>query len=490
MLADVQMTIQDEVRGDTLIRSGRALLDKTEGNIKFIDQVMMEQGINRLTADRVVVFFDAEERAIQRIKAIDKAVLVMSGAGVAGLRLSAERTGTRVLRSRLIDIVFRPDRSLQELTAGPEGGELIIEPSRLPQSKRRRIVADLLVMSFDPLGRLEKVYGRRDVEVTGVDRSQDTRVMTKASLSERLRCQTMTVDLDGGSGDIKRGEFHKDVRFERGRSRASARKALFESSFLMLREGPPELIDEAIGTRLTADSINLGMEERQGEVSARGQVRHVLRGGGQQQSGLLGGDELLASGRFFNYDSKTRVTQYRDNAILRSAKSEIRGESITITDGSAGRQLSASGAVVTLMTGNAKDSAVDARADAMQYSEQHRELIYRGNADLHQGALRVKTPQSIIVTLAEEGGLQRMIAGDTQVEAATDGGRRASGRQLTYTPVDGKLSIVGRPAQFTDLSRTVEGLSLTFYLGDDRIAIDGQDVQRTITRIPREIPQP
>ena len=88
--------------------------------------------------------------------------------------------------------------------------------------------------------------------------------------------------------------------------------------------------------------------------------------------------------------------------------------------------------------------------------------------------------QSIDVTLVSGGGGVREIyaAGDVEIETV-DG--KAAGDDAKYLPKDKSMTITGEEAWLENAGKLTEGKQLTFFLGDDRILVDGQGRHRTKT---------
>ena len=70
------------------------------------------------------------------------------------------------------------------------------------------------------------------------------------------------------------------------------------------------------------------------------------------------------------------------------------------------------------------------------------------------------------------------------------GARRATGARGTYTPATETIVLVGEKVVLQDPTQQVEGRSLTFHVGDDRILVDGREEIRTQTIIRKDTPRP
>jgi lipopolysaccharide transport protein LptA len=120
----------------------------------------------------------------------------------------------------------------------------------------------------------------------------------------------------------------------------------------------------------------------------------------------------------------------------------------------------------------------------MVYEEARREIVYKGDVTMHQGDIRTKSPQAVLVLTPDGNDLETLTAGEpAEIE---QGQRRATGLRATYTPESETVVVVGDNAVLKDPGQQVEGRTLTFHVGDDRIFVNGQEQVRTEAVIRRE----
>jgi hypothetical protein len=103
-------------------------------------------------------------------------------------------------------------------------------------------------------------------------------------------------------------------------------------------------VDENEGSELRGRRIQIWTRTR--NVAASENVRHtVSRRGKTVRAGMLGGAEpAVLICREFDYDAASRTARYRDNALLRSGRDEVRAPTIVLEDrAEGGRRLTASG---------------------------------------------------------------------------------------------------------------------------------------------------
>jgi lipopolysaccharide transport protein LptA/LPS export ABC transporter protein LptC len=483
--ADVVLVVQDEANPATEIRSARATLAREEKTMRFTGGVKITQQNDVLTADRFETDF-GDDHVIYRARAIDKVDLRTSGA-VPGTSGVTGGSGPRHLKGRKLDLWFRPNRLLQEATAGPDA-ELTVMPGPKDPPERRRLGGRFLSFGYDEQGRLQEVRGMKDTwmrtEPVGRAKGEPHRVSAQSFIARIIS--------DRGVADYI--EFSKDVTFEEAGRKATAQKAYYDgaTAILSLKEGP-ELVDAQEGSTLTAEAIDVGSKD--GDIAARHGVRHVLqRKGGT--GGLLGGSgqPVLITARFLDYDGATHLGVYKQDALLRAGKDEIRGSEIRLTDKDGVRRLEASGGVASLLHPQHADASQappppgDARAREMSYDEARQQLHYKGEVAIKQGVVSIRGPEATIDLTPDGRDVRTMVAGEpVQVE---QGERKAQGVRATYDPRAGTMALVGEPVTLVDPRQQVQGRAVTFNLGDDRVVVDGQEQARTQTVIRSRRPPP
>lgn len=478
LLKDVSLKIQDEGNPATLIKSARAEATKEDGLLKFLGGVEVTQGSDRLISDRLVVNFAEEDRVIHRAQALDDVELWTSGATqVPGMTAATTGSGARHLKCRRLDLWFRPDRTLQQAVAGPNA-DLTLLPGPKDPPERKRLRSDVLDFVFDDKGRLEELTALKDTVFT-------TEAIPPAKAVPRaLECKRFVARIDPETGQATTIEFLRDVAFSRGPQKATAQRARYDGSkrTLALAEDPV-VVDEEQGTELRAQDIDLATDL--GDVHAREAVRHVLRGRSAVRAGLLGSkdDPTLITAGQFDYTAKTKVAVYEHGVLLRSGKDEIRSGGLTIRERPDGkRRLEAHGRVVSRMqpkavTAGTVPATLEARAGDMVYDEAGNRIEYTGDVFIRQGDIQTKSPAATLSLSADGGSVKTLDAGEpVEVRQA---GRRATGTKGTYTPSTETMVLVGDNVMLTDATGQIQGRSLTFHVGDERVLVDGREEVRT-----------
>jgi LPS export ABC transporter protein LptC len=474
---------------DTEIRGARAVLLRQEGSLQFLDGATVTQGDDTLKSDRFVLFFDEVDRWITRARAVDSVEIESAGdKPLPGAAPLPEGSGKRRLRAGVFDMVFRQDGSLQEAFGGRDA-EVIVEPSAKGPKQRRSMKARTLIFAFDEKGRATEVRGQKDSVLTLED------LGPSPAPPQILSSKDFAARLVPATGDIESAEFTESVSLMQGSQRATSESASYSAKgSRLVFEKDPRLVDEAEGSELVARVIGI---RTNGDVTARQGVRHVLGGRSKRGVGFLGGESAVATCDLFQHDAETRSTRYKDGALLRSGRDEVRGQEVKIEEVADGkRRLTATGHVVSVLQpredrerpapkGPRSGSPVETRALQMVYDEALSQVHYTGDVTIQQGDIVSRSPEAT-VHLAGEGNEVKSIVAGEPVEVK-QGDRMATGRRGTYTPAQEIMELVGDDVTLKDPTQEVKrGRSLTFHVGDESVVIDGRDEVRPETKILRQ----
>lgn len=478
--AEVKIRVDAQGRPPMDIASDRAVLVRPEGQMRFTGGVTITQSADVLTTDRFEMDF-GEDQTVYRARAIENVVLKTSSATTPG----AAAGGTRHLTCRKLDLWFRPDSSLEGATA-VDDAVLTLTPAPKEPPETRKLAAGVITFKFDEQGRLSSLETLKETTFTATPRPPN-----KAPV-RTLTCQRLAGEMDPVAGQPKKVEFTKNVVFTQGKQKATGQRAFYdgEKAELFLDEGP-QLVDGDRGSDLTAQGILIGT--RTGDIVANEQVRHLLQGGGRPGAsgpGFLGNGQspVLITSRFLEYRAQTKIARYWEGALLRSDQDEVRAKEIRLRDadskGQAARTLEAEGTVISSLHPRPEAKAgpppapVEARAQKMTYEEARRQVLYEGDVAIKQGDIATRSPQARLA-LTADGGFESLRAWEP-VEVV-QGDRKARGAQGVYTPHDETMVLTGDKVVLQDPQQQIEGRSVTFHVGDDRILVDGQEQVRTQT---------
>ena len=485
LLADAVVRIQDEDQPATEVRSRRAVVERAEGRVRFEEAVELTRGRDHLTSERLTVEFGADD-VVHRAQALGGVVLRTAG-DLPGATVAGGGRGERHLTALRLDVSFRPDRTVSEAVAGPDA-DLTLLPGPGEPRERRRLRGRFLIFRFDEEGRLNEVQGQREASFSA------EQLPPGKTAPRTLTCQGFVARLEPSSGLAESIEFTRDVEFVQGGRKASAQRASYEgaSGKLLLRQSPV-VVDEDRGWRLAAVTIEVATGS--GDVRAQEEVRNTMRSPRSGAKGFLSGPDTVATCRLFEYREKTRTAIYRDDALLRSGKDEVRAWEIRVQDLQDGRRrLEADSDVTSLLhprgasTGSNAPAPVEASARSMRYDEAAARVVYRGDVTIRQGDIETRSPEATLTLTPDGAALERLVAGEP-VEVR-QGERTASGRRGTYTPADETMVLVGERVLLKDPSQELQGRSVTFHVGDDRVLVDGRQEVRTQAVFKKEVPQP
>ena len=494
--ADVRVRLEEETGPPAEIESKSAWASRDERRVRFEGGVVFRQQGRELRCRSLLLHLNEDLSAVERAAAIDDVDLVTAaGAGLPGQ--ASPEGGRKRLRCRRLNVVFRAKGVLQEALA-VNGASLEIDPAPGEPRERRRIAAPQLRFAFDEQGRLASLRGL-PARQTDAGASRRTRLTTQPlppapAAGRSVESDRFAAALDPATGAVRGAEFDGAVAFAEPGRRAWAGRAVYDDAAgIVTLTGDPRIVDEGEGTELRGRRMRLGTRTQ--NVTASGDVRHTLsRRGKAARPGMLGGEEpAVILCREFDYDAASRTAHYRENALLRSGKDEVRAPTIVLEDVAEGRRrLSASGGTTSVLhprpeKGAAKEpEAVEARSKEMVYEESANQIVYTGDVQIRQGDITTKSPKAVVTLTKDGGAVDRLVAGEP-VEVQ-QGARRATGERGTYTPADETMVLVGEKVVLQDADRRLEGRILTFEVGSDRIRVDGRDEVRTEAVFKRKEP--
>lgn len=486
LLGPVSVRLEEGAGPPTEVESGSAWASRDERLVRFEGGVVVRQGARVLRSGRLQLNLDGALAAVERAAAIED-VELDTAAGVPGLGAGASG-GEKRLRCRRLNMTFREKGVLHEAIAVNRAA-LELEPGPGEAQEVRRVTAHQLRFAFDDEGRLASVEGRagrpadpdaaREVVLTAEPRAGGRAV------ARRVESQSFHAGLDPATGALSGARFAGKVAFsEPGRKAWAGQAEHDERTGLLRLEGDPRILDERDGGELRGKVIRVFTRSR--DVAASGSVRHTVgRGGRTARPGVLaGGEDAVLLCNEFEYDAAKRTARYRESALLRSGRDEVRAPTIVIEEAPDGRRrLQASGGTTSRLHPRASKGAtgeprpVEARSREMVYEEAQGRIVYTGEVEIRQGDILTRSPEAVVTLGRESGTVERVAAGEP-VEVQ-QGPRRATGQRGTYTPENETFVLVGEKVVLEDVDRRLEGRILTFEVGGDRIRLDGREEVRT-----------
>jgi lipopolysaccharide export system protein LptA len=489
--ADVKLRIEDPLRGPVEIVGAHGVFKKNGGAFELEGGVQVRQAGSVLTAQRLVGVLAIPGYQLTQLTASGSVVLRSAGgAAMKGMGVGAS-SGVYTLRSPRLDMPLGEAGARRELRAGPGGVELVWSSGRKGAAgTQKRFEANAATFVMDAEGRLETVQGTKDVKLTQTA-AQPAKGQPAPS-ADVIECASGYVNLDPATREITRGELLRDVVMTRGPMRAVAERGEFADSQLVLT-GNPEVVNAESGMRLSAEGIQIGTGPKRGGLAAWGNVAHTMRRSPRVGSGEREGSLMTFTASRMDYNETKRSGKYNGDALLRMGGDEISARQILVRGAGSALVLHAyynvkSRFVVADKEGHPGD-AVEGRAGWLIYDERAAVLCYTYGVTFRQGDLTIETPDKLVVTLTPERALKQLDAGGRSVKIGM-GARHASGVRLTYSPKDDAFRLTGERVVYEDGQGPGGlGLALTLFRAEDRILLDGRDLQRTVTTIKRGQPQ-
>ncbi|HXE81237.1 MAG TPA: LPS export ABC transporter periplasmic protein LptC [Vicinamibacterales bacterium] len=512
----------DGERGPGEITAGFAEYIRDDRVLRFEKAVRMVREGQVITAERAVARLTEDE---ERLEALD----LRGGARIE--KPDAAPGGLQAMRGERMELTYAPDgETLQRAVL--TGKASITEAGR--GGGARRISAEIIDLTLTADGGIEQMSARHRVQLTlpasgdapeRVVRSQSmagtggpdgglaaARFEGDVQFSERRkdggrvgRSRTLEIAM-GSSGGIEEARFAGGTRFQDGTLRTASDQARYN-----VAKGTLQLIKDAGGRNPTVEDGRLTVEAPEIEVgfegptlSAAGGVRSVLRPeqrgtNGQRREravpGMLEKDEpVYVTGDELEYSGDKGLATYTGNARLWQGETMIRGHQIVIDETSG--DLSASidptaktpGLVRSAFvlddrdekTGEVTQVPSTAVGRRFEYEEAHRRATYTRDARVTGPQGDVQADRIELYFVEGGGSLDRAEAYDhVQMK---DPQRSATGHRLTYFGDEGRYVMTGTPVKIVRECDETFGKSLTFWRSTDRILVDGNEGNRTLTK--------
>ena len=373
-------------------------------------------------------------------------------------------------------------------------GKMVLHPQN-PKSGRRIISAEPLVVDFDQRGRPATMRGLANVKMIFMP-APSARPGTPDAVTTS---NAMLATFDTAGRSLRSIDQNGDFRFEQGTQRAFADSAHYDSSSeIATLTGHPRMEDET--TQARADRILLNTVTDDVEGIGHVQTSHLEPSGktskpGANQPTNVVADRMLAKrqSQFIHYEGNVRVWHGGDvvqseSVDVYKAERRVRTNSPVLTSllqPANERKGQADG-----KTASSQVTPVTIRADGLEYTDEGRKAIYRGNVqlDTQDAALRADRMDIFFSAAAKPGGseIERALAeGNVTV---VQPGRRATGERAEYFAASDKIILSGgSPAIYDEQKGFTTGRQLTFFLRDDTIFLDGGDQSPTLSK--HRIPQ-
>ena len=515
--------ISDTTR--TRITSWAATLAQTDGYMEFSDDVIIETDSQRMMSGRARAVLKGEGTTVETLDLTRNARIVGTDPQPGTLRemtartigITYDETGTALdaavltggshleiaatdgapgstIRSRSMRLAFDDDgSSLAELVARNEV-ELVLPASQ--DATTQTVTSNLLTVTGQSGAGLERARFDGAVAFREISIDDDGALVTNVTSADRLEAT-----LANGMTQFEETRFLGDVTFANGDVVGVSDQATYA-----IEEGRVELmLGDSTGRaprvedgRGSVQANLIALDVKEGQITAEGEVESVLLTDptdadtehGTRRPGLLEPSEptYVTAGHLV-YGGATDVAVYSQGARLWQAATEFVADRITLDETNG--NISAEGAVRTrsLMsqindeTGLQEESISTGTAAEFVYDETLHRALYTTDAQLTGPRADLAADEISVFLKADSRTLERIEATGEVVLSMP--GRSVTGESLVYYDAGGRYEMEGGPVQIIEevdtRCRKTTGRTLTFFLTDDAVSVDGESQVRTET---------
>ena len=475
-------------------RAGRAVAEFNSGGQSLRRavaegdvQVETKRGasLSRMNANRIeIAFAGTPSKARDGLASGDVRMTetVQAGSAVAASPMKTQARASfkeRILSTAEMRFFFQESgKSLRDAeTAGP--GTIVMLPDD-PRLGPRTITAGKLRMNFSVQNRLETMQGEGGTRIL----FEPGRNAPAGSLAQEATADRLLAKVDPRTESIQTVEQKGNFRFREGDRHATADQASYEAANEnLVLTGKPQVWDPEMRAR----AVKILIDVQKGRAEGLGKVEstHAGSAGRGEPTSVLA-DRVVATRGTQTVHYEGNVRAWRGTDVVESAELEILRAERRVSSGSkvlTSHMQPAAEAGGAAKNGKSPTRPATIRADHLEYSDQGRKAVYRGNVRL-QTEDTILEAQRLDAYFAGTGNalqLDRTIAeGAVKV---TQPGRRATGNHAEYFSAEGKIVLTGGPPALYDAAKGfTSGRSLTFYSRDDRLVVSGGDDSSTISR--------
>ena len=474
-------------------------------------------------AQQVDMFFKGETSALER--AVARGNVRMTFHRAAGGKPSDGRQASQNISGDAVETKMSPDgktvTNAMVNSSANSPATLVLEPQD-PSADRRTVTADHFDLSFYPSGGLSDFHAEKGVAVISDATAGPVRHRESGS-------DSLEATFDQASGQVNHIRQWGNFNYRDPERQAKAQNAdyLTTKNSIMLT-GDPVVWDpdgkltakrieiQSAGGGLTAEenvgstfvqkpsaasnSDTVGSTSTNSTQPVHAVADRMQYDGGTKTSHFQGharlweGDGFLLEGDAiqWNPQSGELLAQKQVYSIFRQASSSPVAQSSSPVQKGAEVKGAEVKPVAAKQNASSPDNTMTIRADSLAYNHAKRLAHYEGSVRM-QNASGTVSAASLDVLLKQPASptAQDLSLDSGQIERATakdhvrivDGGRDAVGDTADYLPAESQVHLSGKLAKVTDPRRgTVEAPELTYFLGDDRIQVQGSPGSPTETR--------
>jgi lipopolysaccharide export system protein LptA len=368
-------------------------------------------------------------------------------------------------------------------TSGP--AQISLQPVDGGVRPRTIVTAGNFRARFSNLGRLASVHGAPNARIATNTPGQPDRVSS-----------SNTVDVSfGASRGIDSIVQQGAVAYVDGERKAWADRARYTPADQMLTlTGAPRVVENG----MTATARSMRLNRSTGEALADGNVKSTYSELKAQPNGAL-----LASSSPIHVTSQSMtarrsptVAVYTGNArlwqdanVVQAPTIEFDRDSRSVIARGSGAQKVSTALVQTDKKG--KTTPVTITSARLAYADVERKAHFDGGVVAKGADLTISANQMDVFLQARgqatanqsitSGKVERIVAQDQVV--ITEPARRATGQRLVYIAAEDKVVLTGGPPSIFDAEHgKITGVSLTFYMHDDRVLVEGSNSSPTVTQ--------
>jgi lipopolysaccharide export system protein LptA len=398
----------------------------------------------------------------------------------AGQAAGKDSMGRQELSAPKVEFTFRPKQQSVEEAHTVGMGHLVLTPAN-SQAGQREIFGHPLMMDFDKRGRLESLQSLSRSRTI----SQAPKKAMPGALPDETSSDTLRARFDPATAALITLEQAGGFEFREGARRSTAGRALYESRDQSLTlTGQPQIWDAE--TRVRADRIVVNLQTRDAE--GVGHIRSTQQEAAAPNSSAapvvptnVVADRMLArrESQFVHYEG--HVHAWHGPNVMESPALDIYKTE---------RKISSTSGVLTSFLQSAPADPKSARpvtirADRLEYADEGRRGSYRGNVELRTETSTLRADRLDVYFISKTTGapseLDRAVA-DGHVKVMQTA-RTVTAEHAEYFAGAGKILMTGGPPAIYDASEGfTTGRSLTLFLHDDTIFVDGGAKSPTLSK--------
>ena len=388
------------------------------------------------------------------------------------------------LTAPVVDFWLTPGNLLKRAqTSG--AAKITIRPATSSPGQETLITAGKFTGRFDQFGQLSSVHGAPNGRIVNENPGQTGQVSTSDTLDASFRTGV------GIESIVQQGR----VFYVDDERKAWADHARYTPADQMLfLTGSPRVIDGSSTT--TAHTMR--MNRATGDAFAEGDIRSTYSELKEQPNGALlaSSSPIHVTSRSMTGHRSSAVAVYTGDARLWQDANLVKAPTIEfdrdhrsmVAEGSPTQPVSTT---LVQVDKNGKVTPVAITSAQLTYTDSERKAHFDGGVEAKgSDAIITSVQADVFLQPREQGSNNQPLEGPGKIDhiiarehvVMTQPTRRGTGDNLVYTAADDKFVLTGGPPSIFDAERgRTTGVSLTFFRGDDRVLVEGNDTSPTVT---------